>query len=389
MKTYVGLELTRTRIRAVTVNRWTGAPLQCIEIEWDAAFPEAAVRLLEKRLGAAAAVSLSAGLELLQVKHITLPPVSGADKRQMVLLEPDRFFPTGSDALALFTSAATDLIFAAPLATIEKWIAAFEEWGPVDCVEPAPVSLSRAIKRSPTPSGTFAIPAGEGEQGSVEIANGSLVTSRRAIGKLSAAPLQQLPQIDGVAAEFVIAYGAALAAGGAASELMVSPQRAGQIAKRRRRELTRLAGIAALSAGFLLFSLDRSRARVLNRIESETAIVASQAAPALRAQTQLARLSIQESTLKELTRSHADVMKILAILSTRLPQDAVISMLRVDGNDWQVDGTAANAGAIIPALDAEPLLRDARQRAATSRFRDGGRTLESFSIAFRATTAKP
>ncbi len=388
MSRYVGLELGGIRIRAVTISRWTAAPQQRFEIDWDPSDPAAAVDLLRNHLGDATAISLAVGLEWLQVKHISLPPVAATSKRHMILIEPDRYFPIDSAALALHASLESDLVFAASASLIEQWVSAFGHWAPVECVEPSPVSFTRAIAGSNASSGRFAMASGEGEQGLVEINRGSLRSARRTVDPVNSSDLRPAPSVRGVPAEFLTAYGAALSAKGSAKEMLSSPALENEIGKRRVREIARWAALALLAFAAALFSVDRSRTRLLERVGQEASLISSRAAPAAEAQSRMAMLSSRSSAIKELNGSQADVLQVLAILSRRLPPDAVVSMLRVSGSEWEIDGTAANAGAVIPALDAERMLSDVKARSATSRFRDAGRTVESFSIAFHAN-ARP
>ena len=64
--------------------------------------------------------------------------------------------------------------------------------------------------------------------------------------------------------------------------------------------------------------------------------------------------------------------------------DGDTTRLHAIGEEWRVDGTAANAAAILPALDGDSRFADAHFLAATSRYREGCNTYESFSLAFRA-----
>jgi hypothetical protein len=57
---------------------------------------------------------------------------------------------------------------------------------------------------------------------------------------------------------------------------------------------------------------------------------------------------------------------------------------RADGDKWQIDGTAQDAGALIPALAADRRFDDVRFLSASSRFRENGRAYETFSIGFHA-----
>ena len=82
--------------------------------------------------------------------------------------------------------------------------------------------------------------------------------------------------------------------------------------------------------------------------------------------------------------SRIDPLRVLAALGERLPRDVTVLNARAIGDEWRIDGTATNAAAILPALDGDPRFVDARFLAATARYREGGKTYESFSLAFRA-----
>jgi hypothetical protein len=77
-------------------------------------------------------------------------------------------------------------------------------------------------------------------------------------------------------------------------------------------------------------------------------------------------------------------LRVLAALGERLPRDVTVLNARAMGDEWRIDGTSTNAAAILPALDGDPRFADARFLAATARYREGGKTYESFSLAFRA-----
>ena len=60
-----------------------------------------------------------------------------------------------------------------------------------------------------------------------------------------------------------------------------------------------------------------------------------------------------------------------------------VQRLDWDGTVWRIEGSAANAPAIVPMLDSDALFSDVRIVAATTRFLDMGRQRESFSISFQ------
>ena len=57
------------------------------------------------------------------------------------------------------------------------------------------------------------------------------------------------------------------------------------------------------------------------------------------------------------------------------------------GDEWQLDGYARNAAAMIPTLEASAALADVRFRAATMRLRVGTQDYESFALALRHVPA--
>jgi hypothetical protein len=73
---------------------------------------------------------------------------------------------------------------------------------------------------------------------------------------------------------------------------------------------------------------------------------------------------------------------LLALLS-RLPSSAHLQALRLTGGGWQIDGYAPQAASVIQALGGAPEFHEVRFVSATNRAQFGGRTYESFSVAFR------
>jgi hypothetical protein len=73
----------------------------------------------------------------------------------------------------------------------------------------------------------------------------------------------------------------------------------------------------------------------------------------------------------------------MSAVSKQLPPGATVLNLRVNGADWQVDGTAKDAAALVPLLDKDDHLENVRFLSASTRFKDGNRMVETFSIAFK------
>lgn len=384
MSRRVGLELTGERIRAVTVSRWRGTPLESFEIRWDPHAPADAVGVLRQHLGVSAGIGISVGLEFLHVKHLKLPPVSTAERRSILMLEPDRFFPIDDGDVVVSTGDASDLVFAADAAMVESWTAAFERWAPVESIEAAPVSLARALKKGRVRDGTFRLPTATAEHGIVELDGGLLRSARRVAGGAASNGESPPPAVKGVKSEFATAFGAALGSDGSPDEMLVSAPVLSRIKRRRVSAVARGSLNLVLALAFSVAALDRSRARLLDSAEREIAAVTPRAAAGASLQNRLAAMDIELAAAQNATGPRVNPVSVLAALSQRLPLGATVMSVRADGENWQIDGTARDAGSIIPALAADARFDNIRFLSATSRFREGGRTYETFSIALRA-----
>jgi hypothetical protein len=148
-----------------------------------------------------------------------------------------------------------------------------------------------------------------------------------------------------------------------------------------------LAGAACLlSLVFALWALDRSRERALEAAREEAAALAVQAAPAGELEANLAAVENERLALEQAADRPVDPLVVMAALGERLPAGATVLNLRMVGREWQIDGTAPDAAAIVPLLDGDQRFHDVRFLSASSRFREGERTYETFSIAFRVET---
>ncbi|HUQ48406.1 MAG TPA: PilN domain-containing protein [Gemmatimonadaceae bacterium] len=379
----VGLELTHERVRALTVGRWGNAAEQSFEIRWDPRAPGDAAALLRKQLGNVDSIALSIGLEFTHVKNVSLPPVSAEERRKILTLEPDRFFAIDSETLVVAIPESGDLVFGADSSLIESWIAAFSAWAPVEVVEPSPLSYARALKAGRVKSGLFEIPGAANERGLMEVVNGSVAAAWRADDTPGSA--QQLPSVRGVAPQFLAAYGAAIGFGAAVDGMLFPP--AGMKAMRRQRgmDVVRAAINLGLALAFALAAIDRSRTRVLEAGAAEIASLSAKAEGPAAIRARLAQLDLESQTALSAASAHSDPVAILAAISRRLPHDAVVMSVRADGDEWQVDGTAAKAANIVPALDADPRLDNVRFLSASSHFNEGSRTYETFSVAMHAS----
>jgi len=371
----VGVELGRESVRAVVAGGLRPAANRTFEMRWDPERPAELVAALRGRFGMVRGVALSVSLAFLYPKHVRLPPAPAPAKRRILALEPDRFFPVSSGRTAISLVSEADVAFAMPAELVERWVSAFEEWAPVESVEPAPVSLARGLGGAA--GGVFLVEAGAGEQGWVVVEHGRVCAVRRA--PRDSAP----PDSAGAADTYTAARGAARGLASAPESMLLTDPLAARIQGRRVRRLVSVGVMCAAALALAAWSLDRSRERLLGRIRAEVAALTPQAQAGLELQTRLAALDREAAVLRDLGRARPDVLRVLAALSTRLPRDATVLGVKVAGEDWQIDGTAPDAAAIVPLLDRDEQFEAVRILSASSRFREGNRDLETFSIAFR------
>ena len=174
MSDRLGLEITRTHVRAVALAAWGNRPRAAAEVPWDAEHPAAAVALLSSRFGRVGRIALSLGLDYLHVKHVDLPPALPRVRRQMIAVEPDRFFPVQDERVAVGLHGA--MAFAMDQMLLDRWVEALESWAPIESIEAAPVTIARAL--GPSIDGTFTFALGDGDLGVIELRKGVLTAAR-------------------------------------------------------------------------------------------------------------------------------------------------------------------------------------------------------------------
>jgi hypothetical protein len=379
----IGIEITGRHARAVALAALGDRPRKLAEVDWDAEHPAASVAALAARFGRVGRIAIALGLDYLHVKHVDLPPAPLAMRRQMLAVEPDRFFPVQDERVVV--ALAGNVAFAADQVMLDRWIAAFESWAPVESVDASPVALARAV--APAGDATYSFPLGDESAGLIEIRGGVLVGARHvgaATRDATGSVERALPRLRDVAPESLAAWGAALGLDGSLDSMMLGDAQRQSVQRRRTRRVVGAAAACAIAFGFALWALDRSRDDVLARLVAEQEVLEARAAPAAAVQTQLAALAQEDVVMRAVGASRTDPLRVLAALGERLPRDVTVLNARAMGDEWRIDGTATNAAAILPALDGDSRFADARFLSATSRYREGGKTYESFSLAFKA-----
>ncbi len=386
LRPVAGVELTGDAARAVA-RSWRGSVIGMAEVPFDPARPADAVTALRAQLGEVSSISLAVGYAHLHVKAVRLPPVSQAQAVAILALEPDRFFPvSAATAIAL---AAPELACAADAASLERWVAAFDTWARVAAVHAAPAAAARALADGATEHAAIEIPGEleEGETALVEMDRGRLAGARRVPAGVIVATAP-MPVLLGVPPRFAVAAGAALGAAAPLHDQLLSPPLRMAFGRDRARRTARATAALAMAMIFAVWALDHARARTLERTVLTIAQLADSAAPALALAGRLSALAREAQTSRASLAGPPDPLQVLAALSERLPREATVLALAADGDLWHLDGRTSNAAAIVPALDADPRLADVQLAGPTTRFTEGSRAYESFSVSFRAAEAR-
>ena len=419
----LGIELGARALRGVRLEGWYRPRARVVEVEWDPDNPAEAVQALRQHLGPAQRVAMTLDLPLLFVKQVKLPPLSEAEKRNILRLEPERFFAVRAEELVPAVRGDDDLVFAAREAPLANWVAALQELGPVDVIEPGPVALARALACAQLTAAVVLLDGQRDGVGVVEIREGRVTWARRVFGELEDATaalrenggatrtiyltpwnedrvsvlrallpeamVRPLPAVADVVAPFLPAYGAALAIGTKPifARTLVSPELGARVTARWRRALVLAvaAGIGALV--FALASADAWRARATRELETGLQSLRQRAAPALALQSQLEALGREAQAIRQIERGRPDPLGVLLALSKQLPAGAYLRGIRWSGTEWQIDGYAPNTSRLMAQLGAAPEFKEMRFLSATTRGALGENNYESFALAFRYAPA--
>src|SRR5437879_12554168 len=112
-----------------------------VEVGYDPANPAEAVEALRQHLGPARRIAIALDVPLLFIKRLKLPPLGEPEKRNILRLEPERFFPVRAEEIVPAVRGDDDLVFAAKEALLATWLAALEELAPLAAVKRAPPAL--------------------------------------------------------------------------------------------------------------------------------------------------------------------------------------------------------------------------------------------------------
>jgi hypothetical protein len=259
-------------------------------------------------------------------------------------------------------------------------LAAAATWAPVESVEPAPVAMWRALSRSGTRFGTVEISAGADEAGLLTLADDRITLVRRAPLTMPS-PADPLPAMIGpLPGEAATAWGATLGVRDDLSGALLTPPLEARWRSRARRRLATAVLAATASVVLLAQSIGIARERRLAWLDNEVAATKVQATPALQHVADAARLDHERALIADIVETRAPVMTPLSRLADLLPPGAVAQRVRMTGRDWQVDGSAPAASAVLSALAAESLFTNVRLLGPSARVTSGASPRETFSI---------
>jgi Tfp pilus assembly protein PilN len=387
-----------------------------------------ALEALRPHLGRPRRIAVAIDLHLLIAKRLTLPAVPAAERRNIVRLEPERFFAMRDEDVVAAVRTEDNLVFATTASALRGWVETIEAIAPVDVIEPTPVALSRALA---TISILDAAVLFDAQSAGVSLAvtrQGRVTHARRLFGTLSQitpaladeelesnaaifldpwsdercaaldalgikCSISPVPPISSRAGDvpgpFAAAFGAALALEHAPSptDMLLAPLHESRIRTRRIRARGLSVMACATAVLFAISSLEDRQDRALRDLDGETTSLAARAAPALAMQTELATLERRAAAIRSTTSERRDPLHVLRALATALPAGAFVRQIRASGADWQIDGYAPNASAVLTALGTSRDFRDAHFLSATSRAQIANKQYESFALAFRFGTA--
>src|SRR6185503_15766574 len=98
--------------------------------------------------------------------------------------------------------------------------------------------------------------------------------------------------------------------------------------------------------------------RTLARTRQEIAAITPEAQPALELRDRLASADREASAIMTLANQRPDPLSVLAAVSQQLPSGAFVSNIKATGAEWQIEGTAPDAAAILPLLDRDDRFQD-------------------------------
>ena len=386
MPKVVGIALETAVVRAAYRD---GPRTVFVEQGWDALAPERTVDALRAEIGNVGSIVLAIGLGFLEVARPELPAMPDAVRRRVLLRDADRYFPL-EGALAIGTAASTGLAFATTSEQLQRWTRAFEEWAPVRAIVTGPDAIATTVSTA----GSFLVDAGIDERGVLQISNNRVLEARRVpfytTGDSTPASAEKgttsllTDGTEAAPAKYSAAVGALSFANAPLRIMLLDAALETALRSRRARRQWISYAAAALALLALSWSVDNRRDATLHATQHAVDSLRALAAPGLASRVRLAQLEEERKVLSAQRASAGDPLHVLAGISEALPQDAFVQRLEWDGKEWRLDGSVNSAASVVPHLESARMFSSVRVLGASTRFRDGARMRESFSVAFQA-----
>lgn len=411
----IGIEVGPNRLRALRLGHGRHSAVEAMEVEWSVADPDDAVAALRERFGTGARVAVAVDISALLVKRIALPPLPAEQRRQMVALDPERYFPVREEPL-LVGVRDDDLVVATRAEPFDRLTDALAALGVVERVEPAPSALARHLTVSGATDAVFVMANPHDQDCAVvSMRQGQMTAIRKVpseVAEIAAAakpasvgtnrsylypwsetladeltraglPVEPVPAPRGSAECFAAAHGALLGIDGPEDLTLTSPTLARQHAARagRRAVLATMAVFLALAAA--LWSVDLRRERTLAELERRITQRRDQAAEVQDLLEEIADGWEELRTLAAVSSDRQNPLEVLLLVTHLLPTDAYLRSFSATGDSWELDGYAHDAARLIPTLEESNVLQHVEFRSATTRVRLFNENYESFSLAFR------
>jgi len=411
----IGIEIGPRRLRAVRLGGRRSRHVEAMEIEWSAEVPDDAVAALRERFGSGARIAVAVDMSALFVKRLTLPALPPAQRRRMIALEPERYFPVRDEAIVVGVRH-DDLVVAARAERFNRMTEALGSLGEIERVEPAPAAVARHLAASGITHALMVLADPHDQDCSVVGVRDGQVAGLRKLpgnaqdiavaaptvaegaGRCFLYPWQQplaeelarqglapepVPIPPGCTEEFAGASGALLGLDGSDDLTLSSPalERRRAVRAWRRGLVASAALLAAIAVG--LWSVDLRRERTLTELERRIGTQQAAAAEVQQLLADVAAAQEEVTRLATVSRERQDPLEVLLLLTRLLPGDAHLRGLHGAGDEWELDGYARDAASLIPTLEESDALTDVRFRTATTRVQLGDQNYESFSLALR------
>src|SRR5256885_14321948 len=111
MMARLGVELGARALRGVRLEGWLRLRARVVEVECDPANPAEAVEALRQHHGPARRIAIALDVPHLFIKRLKIPPPRGPEKRNILRLVTQGFFPLRAQGVVAPRRGGEDLVF--------------------------------------------------------------------------------------------------------------------------------------------------------------------------------------------------------------------------------------------------------------------------------------